>query len=244
MRSSQTKTVRKTRKNRKTRKQWAAVIRADHKRFVDDFFKTGDDLIAAKRDLVDHGEFLAMIEHDLPFGAKNAQRMMRVARDPKLRKGARVHLLPMALGTCDELRKLTDEAFERALDRGEINPEMTRNQAISMVTSYRTISLEPPPGGVNVSHYTKSIESVGYVSEPTTIDLLPHYKSDEPTEPTDANDGHDDEPLSQCERSAADLVMAIQRGDMKPDAIVKERVRALIRLLAAIADDEHSTLTH
>jgi Protein of unknown function (DUF3102) len=106
----------------KTRKHWAGKICARHKRFVDDFFGMGRDLLAAKKALP-HGDFLNMIEHDLPFGKRTAQMLMRIAGDSRLRK-ANLGSLPWR--TLAELQRLDDETFNQGVASGEINKSMKR----------------------------------------------------------------------------------------------------------------------
>jgi hypothetical protein len=50
-------------------------------------------LIRAK-DGLPHGEFLKMVECDLPFDASKAQRLMKIGRDPRIANAARAQLLP------------------------------------------------------------------------------------------------------------------------------------------------------
>lgn len=99
---------------RKTRVQWARHIRAIHKQTVKQtvqgIFKMGRTLIAAKAAL-DYGEFEKMIASNLPFDASTAQRLMKIARDPRLQKSCTVQVLPIAWGTLYELTKLSDAAL-------------------------------------------------------------------------------------------------------------------------------------
>ena len=67
----------------KTRKQWAAEIRAAHRQSVRAILKLGRLLIAAKRGLP-HGAFQKMVEQDLPFGLRTAQMLMAIAKDRRL----------------------------------------------------------------------------------------------------------------------------------------------------------------
>ena len=75
----------------KTRAQWAAEICAAHKQSIEGILKMGRALIAAK-DALEHGSFQKMIDHDLPFDASTAQRLMKIARDPRTAKAAHVQL--------------------------------------------------------------------------------------------------------------------------------------------------------
>ena len=77
----------------RTRAQWARAICATHKATVQNIFKMGRLLSAAKKKL-QHGEFTTMIESDLPFGKRTAQMLMAVAADARLAKANHGSLLP------------------------------------------------------------------------------------------------------------------------------------------------------
>jgi hypothetical protein len=63
--------------------EWAARIGAAWRRTLESVIDTGRLLVEAKAPLP-HGEFLAMVERDLPFGPRTAQMLMTVASDDKL----------------------------------------------------------------------------------------------------------------------------------------------------------------
>ena len=68
---------------KKTRQQHAEEINRAWQKGVESVIQTGRLVQLAKDDLV-HGEFLAMVETDLPFGEDMAQRLMAIARNPVL----------------------------------------------------------------------------------------------------------------------------------------------------------------
>ena len=108
----------------KTRQQWAADICAIHKQTVQGIFKMGRTLIAAKKKLP-HGEFIAMVEADLPFGKRTAQMLMAIAADARLTKANQGSLLPATWRVLYELHKLSDPELEQAVVSGAIN-ELTK----------------------------------------------------------------------------------------------------------------------
>lgn len=120
----------------KTRSEWAAEIVVAYKQSIESILKIGNTLIAAK-DALDHGQFLEMIEHDLPFEASTAERLMKIARDPRITKAAHVQLLPMAWSTLYELTKVENAVFEQAVSSGGINPKMTRTEAVQLAAPSR-----------------------------------------------------------------------------------------------------------
>jgi hypothetical protein len=74
-----------------------------------------------------------MIAAYLPFDASTAQRLMKVARDERIAKAAHGQLLPDSWRTAYELTKLPSPAFEAAVTSHEINPRMTRADAVRLV---------------------------------------------------------------------------------------------------------------
>jgi len=68
-------------------------------------------LLLAAKDELPHGEFLAMVESDLPFGASTAQMLMKIARDPRLTNTDHGQHLPPSWRTLYELTKLGRRAI-------------------------------------------------------------------------------------------------------------------------------------
>jgi hypothetical protein len=112
---------------------WAAQIRAAWQSSLDGILEAGRLLIAAKAALA-HGEFLAMVESDLPFGPRTAQRLMAIADDPRLTNATHVSLLPPNWGTLYELTKLDDAVKAFVADRSE-RRNLTKAQQARRATS-------------------------------------------------------------------------------------------------------------
>jgi N6-adenosine-specific RNA methylase IME4 len=91
-------------------------------------FKIGRDLIEAKKSL-DHGQFVAMLESDLPFTPRWAQRLMAVARDQRLSNTKYTSLLPPSAETLYKLTRFDDATFQRLIKNGTICPSMGQNEA-------------------------------------------------------------------------------------------------------------------
>jgi N6-adenosine-specific RNA methylase IME4 len=77
-----------------------------------------------------------MVERSLPFTSSTAQRLIKIARDPRLSNPAHVQLLPNQWGTLYELTKLDNETFEKNLADGSINPDMLRTSAVRINRGY------------------------------------------------------------------------------------------------------------
>jgi hypothetical protein len=212
----------------KTRKQWAAEIRAAHRQSVEAILKIGRLLIAAKRALP-HGGFQEMIEHDLSFGPRTAQMLMAIAADRRLTNAKCISRLPPHWGTLAELHQLSDPAFEKAMAAGKISPEMTRDEASHL----------------RFTIYTR--EEAERILSPvrTTANPVPMHlnitRDDTPPRQLTVQVRSDLAPpsgllwLDQVERIVGD---AVQRGDVRADdADFVGRVRAVaFQLLSLIGD--------
>jgi hypothetical protein len=115
----------------RTRAEWAADIRAAHTEVVEAFLELGQKLLAAKQELA-HGEFLQMIENDLPFTSSTAQRLMKIASNREQANAARAQLLPAKWTVAYELTKLPEGTLKTAVATGTIHPEMSREDAAAL----------------------------------------------------------------------------------------------------------------
>jgi N6-adenosine-specific RNA methylase IME4 len=99
---------------------------------VESFLEIGRLLIEAKHGL-EHGEFEAMIEDQLPFKPRTARRLMAIARDQRIANRTRGSVLPVSWTTLYELTKLDDQSFEAAVADRAIKPDMERGEAAALV---------------------------------------------------------------------------------------------------------------
>jgi N6-adenosine-specific RNA methylase IME4 len=107
------------------RNGWALRIGEAWQTGVIAIITTGQLLTEAKAALP-HGEFLQMIKSDLPFKPSTAQRLMKIAHDPRLVNAAQWAVLPPHWRTLYELTKLDDASFEARLRDGTIRADMER----------------------------------------------------------------------------------------------------------------------
>ena len=135
-----------------TRAEWAERITADWRQTLMGIFATGRDLILAKGQL-EHGEWLKMIEEDLPFGPRTAQMVMKIASDPRLQNTKYISHLPPAWGTLHQLTRLSDDDFDAAIVDGTICPDMKQKAISARLRSLskqedeeRVLSLVPAEG--------------------------------------------------------------------------------------------------
>ena len=107
--------------------EYATRIRSRLADSVENFIDVGRILAEAKRKL-SHGEFTHMVEADLPFGARTAQRFMAIAGHPQLSKATDPSCLPPACDTLYELSRLSTSQWKRAEAAGLIRPDVERRE--------------------------------------------------------------------------------------------------------------------
>lgn len=115
---------------------YAARIEAAWNKTREGIFEVGRLLIDAKAALP-HGEFLLMVENDLPFKGRTAQSLMAVARDERLLNAQHIAHLPTSWGSLYDLTTLDDDQFAEALDAGIIRPDMERKDLAPIKTRAR-----------------------------------------------------------------------------------------------------------
>jgi len=129
--------------------------------------ETGNLLAQAKKDL-EHGEWLPMIESDLPFETKTAQRLMIIARHPLIGNGAHAHHLPASWMTLYELtkmdKKLGEGALEKRISDGKITPKTERKEVLKMLRVKRAAPLRDINTVIlqECTRYEKITESAQY----------------------------------------------------------------------------------
>jgi hypothetical protein len=113
----------------RSRAKWAAAICAATRKTVEAMVEVGKLLTAAKKQLR-HGEFIKMIELDLPFGPRQARRFMAIARNPELRKRTNWSVLPPRLSSLAELGRLSPQALRLRIKSGSVHPAMRRKDVV------------------------------------------------------------------------------------------------------------------
>ena len=102
---------------------------------MNSIIECGRLLIAAKDELK-HGEFLKMIENNLPFKRSTAQALMKIASDRRITKNQHAGCLPAHWSTLVKLTQLPDAAFEARIADGTIHPGLERRPAVEMIDFY------------------------------------------------------------------------------------------------------------
>jgi hypothetical protein len=108
----------------KQARDWIDKISAEWRRATESIIATGRLLLEAK--VAMPGEFGAMIEHDLPFGPRTAQRLMAIARHPVIANATHASLLPPSWMTLYELTRLPDDRLLAEIKNGNITPRLER----------------------------------------------------------------------------------------------------------------------
>jgi N6-adenosine-specific RNA methylase IME4 len=127
------------------RTTWASRIAAEWRRSLSAILEVGRLLTEAK-DALPHGEFGAMIESELPFGARTAQMLMTIAADERLSNPKHASHLPPSWATLHELTKLPDDQFAAALRDNVIRPDMERREIAQTIKLNRRAEREQELG--------------------------------------------------------------------------------------------------
>jgi N6-adenosine-specific RNA methylase IME4 len=159
----------------RTRGQWVKEISAawntGTQQAVWTFVETGLLLIAARKDLDDHGEWLKLLGSEqelgeLPFHKRVAQQLMAIARDAFFQKRGNASLLPPDYTTLYKLQTLHrrfPDRFDEWVEDGTICPTLQRNEISKILRlervaadqervrslvpregKYRTLIIDPP----------------------------------------------------------------------------------------------------
>jgi hypothetical protein len=115
--------------------KYAQRITSCQRKSVASIIECGRLLIAVK-DKLEHGEFLKMIENELPFGRSTAQSLMKIAKDKRITKSQHAGCLPARWSTLIKLTQLPDAAFEARITDGTIHTGLERRPAVEMIDSY------------------------------------------------------------------------------------------------------------
>lgn len=114
------------------RSVWAVRIREAYGQTVEAVFQVGRELLQAKQALP-HGEFMRMVEKELPFSADTAQRYMAISSASHLQIPRIARHLPSSWYTLHVLQRLDVSTFDAAVTAGKIHPEMTRADAEALL---------------------------------------------------------------------------------------------------------------
>lgn len=115
-----------------TTEDFAQAIGAVWRRSFEAVIEAGQLIAQAKERLV-HGEFIVMINERLPFKAATAQRLMKIAADPKITNAAHAQHLPASWATLYEITKLDEGSFQKKIEQGVIRPDMERRDITNVV---------------------------------------------------------------------------------------------------------------
>lgn len=113
----------------RTAAEFAERIKGAWHRSLDAIFETGRLFLLAK-DTLPRGEFEPMVEALGLGGRRTAERLMAIARDPRL--PTHVSRLPAHWGTLYELTRLDDPTFQARIADGTIRPDMERRDVAKL----------------------------------------------------------------------------------------------------------------
>ena len=79
-----------------------------------------------------------MINHDLPFTRRTAEKLIKIASDPRITDPKNVSVLPPRWTTLHEITLLSNKQFREAIKKGEIHAEAERKDISALVTPTKT----------------------------------------------------------------------------------------------------------
>jgi Protein of unknown function (DUF3102) len=116
------------------RKEHAARINEAWQRGVNAVIETAMRIIDAREGL-EHGEYIAMIEKDLHFSARTAQRLLAIASNKVLSKATHASHLPTSWDTLYNLTVVANKGYdlEAGIASGAIHPKMQRRDVKALL---------------------------------------------------------------------------------------------------------------
>jgi hypothetical protein len=127
--------------------EWAGLITAAWQKSTSAIIETGLLLKEAKTGL-DHGQWAKMVQAELPFNERTAQRLMAIAQHPVLSNTTHVSHLPSSWATLYELTRIPNDQLKAKLSDGSINPRTERRDVAALLpnsTKMRPRLTPPPP---------------------------------------------------------------------------------------------------
>lgn len=114
--------------------RWQKAITTSWQRQVSAVLATGRLLIRSHDDLINvHGAWSEMVANDLPFSRSTATKLMAIARNPVLSRGAYVDRLPASWGTLYELSQIENARLEQLITSGEVNSRTEREDVARLM---------------------------------------------------------------------------------------------------------------
>lgn len=115
---------------------WASRISEEWNKSREGFFGAGQHLIDAKLDC-SHGEWMQLVEHGIPFGISTADKLMAIARSPRLIDSDNYPNLPNSWNACYDLDRLSDDQFDIAKAAGIVRPDASFSEIRAHIAKHR-----------------------------------------------------------------------------------------------------------
>lgn len=104
---------------------WVPKISTSWRKGVEAIFETGRLLNEAKAALDHHGQWLLLLHSKrLPFSARWAEKLMAIAKNPRLTNSKYTSILPASVEILEGLGKLPPAEFAKKLRAGDVKPTM------------------------------------------------------------------------------------------------------------------------
>lgn len=152
-------------------KEWATKINVAWRRAANAYIETGLLLLDAKEFFTKKKGDWQKVLDELIFDEHKAQRLMKIARNEQLVDAKHIKLLPPSYSTLYTLTQLPEEALAKAFKKGDIHPNMERDDAEELVEKAKPKPLpEPQP-----------IEDSSVISDEGTTEPTGEDEDNEPT---------------------------------------------------------------
>ena len=156
---------------------WAPLIMEAWGSSVRGIIETGRLLNEAKK-AVAHGEWERLCNTLLPFGARTALMLMRIATHDRLSNPKHASVLPPNWTTLEALTRLSPENFDEAVEAGIINPAMERRQAQRLaragaVDAFRAAPQERPAPEDDIDEEAEAAENAAELVRRLLVVKLP-----------------------------------------------------------------------
>jgi len=136
------------------RQRFSKEIRAAWQKSVEGILEASTALLKANDELWG-ADFAEMIEKDLPFTERTAQRLIAIARNPVISDATHVSVFPASWATLYQLTRVRSDVLEARIADGTIHSKMTREDAIKLIPPSK-----PRPTPRSKGNFTELLKKV------------------------------------------------------------------------------------
>lgn len=159
-------------------------------------------ILAEAEEKLGRKSWLDMVNYDLPFSRRTAEKLVKIAEDKRITNPAYMQALPPHWTSLHELTFLDDDQFDDAIKNGSIHPDVERKDITALKTKQ-----QPKTGTKQKAPVTTNSTGPGVVGLPLGQQLAIRFiASREGSEPKYWSDGLVAEIRQESDLSANDMV--------------------------------------